>query len=681
MTTVADIEREEARRAALQAETPNEEAPQSYQPQQRQRSLGEQFFYREPEKNPGRISSALTGFNTAFERPIQGLLQPFLGGQKGFENTVKNREADYSTAHEAHPGYTFAGELAGDIGMGIPFMAAGGAGVTAASKLPGIGRYLSKSPYMKNIAESILGGGLYGGSQYVKEDESRLSNALLGGGIGGAFGVAAPAVNIATNLGMKGLKHVGGMLKGGYEKIQRARGSEPHIIKEMLKHYSPEEISTALSNQAKAQNVGIELTPSEAAASKIPAKHEGKLGSSEEGERSLYEFKKGQKTSEAESIQDFLNKISGNPEVVNEKVRDITKGIISKKEKALQAKAKPYYETAEKKIVPANSLNQLTKDGNINKAYSDVLNDPVFQSEIEGFAPNSIKVLDEVKKRLNGLRGKALKSGDKNEARIIKNSTDKLVNAMDKISPEYKKARAIYSEESPLIDLVRNREVGKIAKLKDDQLKNVSKIIFDPGQTDPKALNRLRDEISKENPEAWAGIVRNAMENKLATTYEGTTGYHGTNFYRQILANDRTYKQFHNALKGNKEAQERLEFMKTVFKDLINEPTVKGASAQAKTSMDAKRSTLAHFAKWAANATGGHEDKAAIDIITSDKWKKAFFDAKMKDTEEGKIRALANIFSDATKEQHKKAATSGAVAKGTATRGEPYIETDNYEVY
>jgi hypothetical protein len=665
MATLKKIEEEKRRRQRSASPVSGFDEEEIMRP--RQKNIMEQFFQRPAEQNPGKLSSILTGANTSVERIVQGLLQPALGRTQGFKNTAQRREQEYSASEKVNPGATLTGEIIGDIGIGAPF---GAGGAKLATKLPKISAYAAKNPYLKNIIGGLIGGGGFGAAQHVTDEESRAMNGALGAGLGAGLGVISPAISATASGIGKGVKAGINSIKKSYQSIQRSRGSEEHIIKELLENYTPQEITKALENHGKAKRIGVKLTPAEASGNKIGAKFEGKLGISPEGERKLYEHKKNQKLSEEDAISDLLKTINKSTESGNERVRSAAQSAIRKKELALQERARPYYKAAESQKIEPAKLQELTNNGIIEKELKSIIKDPKYRTEVEGHDINSIKVLDAVKKKIDGLMEAAKRSGNNNDARLYKNAKDSLVEAMDKVSVDYKKARSIYAEDSPTIDLLRKREVGKIAKLNDIQLKQASKVIFDPAQTDSKVLNKLRDEISKEDPDAWSRIVRSAMENKISTTYSGTTGYHGTNFYRQILANERTFNQFYSSLKGNHEARERLQFMKSIFKDLINEPTVKGAAAQSKTSMTSSRSSTQAVKRFISNVTGGKYDKAAIDIITTDKWQKAFRDAQSAVSPQGKALAMEKLLNSVNKRHGKSAINSAVIGKSTSTNGE-----------
>jgi hypothetical protein len=641
-----EIEAEKKRRANSKVKNINSQMEQS--------SESPDMPFPEHQEHP--FMSGVTGFNTAIERPVQGLMQLFTGDNwKALQETAKKREADYGRSSATNPGSTMFGDILGNVGLGA---ATGGGFSALAGKLAPVAK---SSPYLKNILAGMLGGGALGGAQYVEPNESRLENTLEGAGIGGGISAVIPGLGRAIPMIGRG--------------ISRAVGNTNRIMEDFLKKFTPDEMRLALEKNVASQRLGTKLTPSEAGENKIASKLEGKLGTSEEGERSLYEFKKSQKDLEDEAIQKMIASINPNPENAYEQIRNSAKKIITKKEKALQNRARPHYEAAENMEISPNKLNSLTKDGNINKYYKEVLNDEAYQSEIEGFAPNSIKVLDEVKKRLDGAIGAATRSGDKNLARILRNSKEKLVTGLDDISSDYAKARGIYSSDSPLIDMVRKRQIGKIAKLNDDQIKQVGNVIFDAGELDNNALKRMATEFNKENPEAWSRIIRNYMENKLATNYVGRTGYHGTNFYNQFLANDKIYNKLHTALEHNPSAQQALKDMRLVFKDTINQPTIKGTAARSASHVDISRNWLGETKKFFENATGGHYDKAMVDIITTDKWSKAFEKALNAPTKEAKTENVIKLLDHITNIGGKAAAS-----KGTATKG-PFMETEHYEFY
>lgn len=646
MYTREQIEAEKIRRANAKVKAVDQ---QMQQPQQAPEMPA-------PEYQQSPFMSGVTGFNTAFERPVQGLMQLITGDKwKALQDVAAEREAKYARSAAVNPGSTMAGDILGNLGIGV---GTGGSFSALAGKLAPV---VKSSPYLKNVLGGLLGGAALGGAQYVEPDESRLANLGEGGVIGGGLSAVLPGIGRAIPA------------TGRF--LSRAVGNEGRMMKDFLKKFTPEEMRSALESKATADRLGTKMTPAEAADSPIAAKREAKAGFTEEGERNLHEYDKLKKKLDEESIKKLLKDISPKSENAYEEIRDLGKKIISKKEKALQKRARPYYEAAETQTIEPSKLKELTNNGIIEKELKAVIKDPKYRTEIEGVDVNSIKVLDTVKKRIDGLMNAAVRSGNKDDARLYRQAKEALVGAMDEVSPDYKKARAIYSEESPLIDKLRNRQIGKISRLNDDQIKQVGNIIFDSADIDNKSIARMAAEFGKESPETWNRIIRNYMENTLDTSYVGRTGYHGTNFFNQFLAKDKSFNKLNTALSGNPKAQETIAEMRKVFKLIQNEPTARGAKAQSRSHLDVSRDWVAEGKKFLDKATGGHYDKAMIDIITTDKWQKAFEKALKESDPQAKSFKMMDLIDKISN-----VASQSEAARLTATKG-PFMSTENYDIY
>lgn len=192
---------------------------------------------------------------------------------------------------------------------------------------------------------------------------------------------------------------------------------------------------------------------------------------------------------------------------------------------------------------------------------------------------------------------------------------------MDEYSPTYELARSIYGDGAKPLQALKESDIGRIADLPDRQLKNVSKIIFDPAQTDRKVMSRMRNQIGSQSPGAWNQIVRNEMERRL----DKTSG-DGVSFYTKILKGNRDFNQFLTATKGIPGAQKRLIDMRTAFKNIINPTSSRTAASLSKSSLDVPRSTLQAVKDIASNVLGGRYDKAFVEFITNPKWDKELSD-------------------------------------------------------
>jgi hypothetical protein len=512
------------------------------------------------------------------------------------------------------------GRVGGEIAPWVAAaLATGGTALGAA-----LGGARAGAGLLGNAAAGAAGGAIIGGSQFVPEGGSREGNAAIGGLLGGIGSSVVPAV-------AKGVGSVaGGILNWGKNAIgympestvasKVLGGITPESLEGVGTQEANQSVQDTLNNFAAGKRLGLQLTPGEASANPILGLKQGVLGQSDQTASKLLAFGKGQEQAQQDAIDNFLTKISPNSENPAIAARTTAGQAIKDEQQALQAKAAPYYTAAEPQAIPANVHLKLMEDPIIADTLSQVRNDPILKHQIAGFADNQIAPLDAVKKELDTQIGKFMNFGDNNRASILAQSRQKLVDAMDSVSPEYQTARGIYEQGMPNLKSLTTGDVGRIANLSDSGLQNLSKIIFDPAETDINSLIKIRDTISAQNPDLWRQIVRNSMESSMEASRQAATGKAGSAFFNGMMSTDRKYNQFMTALEGIPGAQETFSDMRLAFQNLINTRSVKGAAGMAENHMNMPRST-GEFAMSAIKAmTGGNFDKAAVDMITSDKW-------------------------------------------------------------
>ena len=563
-------------------------------------------------------SDFMTGvrsFNESSGKYPLGLIQ--LIAPEAAKRVAEERRADVSQRAQTSPNSALLGDLLGDLNMSRFAFGAGDAG--AQTILPNFaksGASFAQKMGLEGLAGALGGLGL-GASKYVGEDESRLENALTEGGLGAVLGAASPIAGKAF-----------GLAKDKFNDLAAYTNPEKKLAKSFIENLNPKEQAKAMENAKLAEQYGLKLTPAEAAGSPIQASAEGALGVTLPAKKALFEAKEGQKQAQQKLIDKLLRDIS--PDYVGSPARDVreaAEGSIAAKEKALQKKAKPFYEKAEKAEISRNRLNSLLRDRNIHDAFWDVSESSVYANKLKNVPLTSLKRLDQVKKNMDVKIENLMKVGDrqdKHAAGLINKAKDKLVAAMDSISPDYAKGRGIYEEGSPAIDLLRKGDVARIANLSDPQLQSASKIIFDPGETSPEAFALVRDAIKGQNPKAWDGIVRLEIERRIAALPKDQTGNAGSNFYNAILKNDTSFEQFVAALEGNQKAQIAMFDLRELFRDLINSYTPKTEHGFQKTHVSLPRSTMEAVEKLAIKMFGGKYDEAAVELITSGKWQDKF---------------------------------------------------------
>ena len=127
----------------------------------------------------------------------------------------------------------------------------------------------------------------------------------------------------------------------------------------------------------------------------------------------------------------------GNPDTAFQTVKKINT--------ALKKQASPIYEQAFKQGI------------NMTQGLQDVMSIPLMakyeKSTLKRLkdrnlpTTNKLKVLHEVKRKLDGDIGRAVRSGDNTEASDLLNLKGQLIEEIDLASPTYKKARKVYSDE------------------------------------------------------------------------------------------------------------------------------------------------------------------------------------------------------------------------------------------
>lgn len=490
--------------------------------------------------------------------------------------------------------------------------APGLAGAFAAGPV-GAGEYgVSKIPY---IGKALEQGFSYGAPQAayfagVSPPGEKLKDALMAGTLGTTIPMAITGGKNLVNAGINAGKEF--LSPGSPSNILRAVEGTPYA-----------------ENVQAGRNIGVHLTPAESSGNKIAAQIQGKTGITTAGSK-LHEARQiARLESERKAIESLANDIAPStknaPFEVRKAARDELKALKTEREKAAAAQ----YEKAHSEKVPQTWITSLEKkDANIKNAIDDVLKNESYQVEDEllNVPRNSVKVLDYAKRNIDAQIKAAKKAGNDDLARVLTASKNTLLNKIDDFNETYKGARKAYAEKSPPIDTFMENELGRISKLKNTQLKNLSNQIFDPAQTDLTVIENIRDTIQKHNPEAWNKIVRYGMEKALGKKADVT----GTTFYNTIIANPQKFNQFLTALKGNPKAIQKLMDMQKAFKNLIGPEGVKGVAKLSGNFTLDPRSAPQWFQQALIKKFGEKFDKEAVELMTSPDWYEALQKMKTK---------------------------------------------------
>lgn len=205
----------------------------------------------------------------------------------------------------------------------------------------------------------------------------------------------------------------------------------------------------------------------------------------------------------------------------------------------------------------------------------------------------------------------------------------------------------------------------------------VKEAIYDLEEKAPKrerkiysnARRSLVEDIDKYNPlykEARSIAERKITREKLEKAFDKADPS-GKSFFKALSSKEKFEKLQHN-LRNVPEAQSRLKDMRMLFGDLINPPTVRGAAALEKTSMNKPRSSIQAASDAIQNSlTKGKYDKELIDFVTNPNWDMMMADLNKISNKQERMAKFLEYF--------------GKAAAQSNAHKEPFMETENYEVY
>lgn len=282
---------------------------------------------------------------------------------------------------------------------------------------------------------------------------------------------------------------------------------------------------------------------------------------------------KAQNQAAGDAVEDFLGQIAPDSAVVTgaEKLRTAAQNAVERVKTIRSEKASPFYEEAFEEavtvdIAPVKSLisgklKELPKTGEIAKTIKKVESLISGNSGLKNLHNAKIEIDQMINKVGEGSLGNATK------ANLIE-LQEALLRQMDDSSELYGQARQAFAEASPAVTKIQDSIVGKVANLKDDQLKQVTSKLFDPAQTNPKVILDAKKTIQDVDPNAWNEIVRTELERRLgsikSSAESGTVENIPGQLYRALFPNNKGTKVLMNAL--DDEGKKNLRFLQTALK-------------------------------------------------------------------------------------------------------------------
>ena len=337
--------------------------------------------------------------------------------------------------------------------------------------------------------------------------------------IGDWMGLTDPNINPTPVVTEGGTAMFGQGVARGLGAVQQ-RYTVPDIAR-----YDPQRTA---QNYAKAQQQGVTITPAEATNLPSLTAAQKRLGNITPTSDVMQDFYEGRNVQVTDTFNRFLDGITktGSADDIANSARQAARDVIDETVAARSKAAAPYYQRAfeaEQKVDIRPIIDDL--DGRmasakggirdaLGRAKTLLMRTDVPQGANE--PETRFRALHEAKMALDDMIESAGQTGmGRTAKREIVGVKNALLKAMDDVSPDYKQARQIFSTESETVDRVVNSTVKILADLKDTKAQNAAMTILNPAQNSPSSVAQARALIEGKSPEAWQGIKRLFLQQKM----------------------------------------------------------------------------------------------------------------------------------------------------------------------
>lgn len=259
------------------------------------------------------------------------------------------------------------------------------------------------------------------------------------------------------------------------------------------------------------------------------------------------------------------------------------KGVLTAAQKDVSALARPFYEDAYRAVPQITDQNIL---GFLKLPYfTEAFNKGQIIAQLDevalapGAAPD-LRSLDLTKQKLDDIIAQLDAKGATNEARALRTKKNEFVAALDAYPNSlYQAARKAYGDAyqaqvTPLEDGL----VGVLAKMSPQRAQQAARIFNDP-RLPPEDIALLKSALSRQNPDAYKGLVREYLAREYDSALRTTQGAENVNqagkFYQQLF--------------GSPDRQKKLKALLPADAYLAAEGLFEAAQKLAKTPLGANR--------------------------------------------------------------------------------------------
>ena len=285
---------------------------------------------------------------------------------------------------------------------------------------------------------------------------------------------------------------------------------------------------------------------------------------------------KAQNKAAGQAVDDFLGLIAPPESVITgaEKFRSAAQRAIGRAKEIRSEKSSPLFKEAFDEglsldtsgIVSSlkTTLDDFPEQGEVARTLSKV--SQMLTPKVAG-TPQSLRQLQNIKVEIDQMINKVGEGslGNTTKANLVQ-VKNQLLDNMDQVSPVFKEARETFTRNSAPIGELEDSIVGKIASIKDVDLKSISSKMFNPAESNPAVVAKAKKIITDVDPDAWNQLVRVELERRLGSIKptEGETLQNiPGQIYRAIFGNDKQSKVLYQALDA--EQSKNLKYIQTAL--------------------------------------------------------------------------------------------------------------------
>jgi hypothetical protein len=468
-------------------------------------------------------------------------------------------------------------------------------------------------------AAKVIGSGAIEGALGNAIQSEKFKDAPLNAFGGGVVGAGLSAIPLGGAKAYDFLKTVvkpkQDSFKRAIERIYDIAGGEEKIVK-------------AAQDAAVRGRSALEVGSREIAQAADSARLNSK-----EANQMLNTFVDAERAAKADANRKVINDVFG------ERTKAQNTDAIIEKTKEL---ATPIYENLTKRgALSSEELNDIVRNNDfVRKEIGKVRADTTFERAIREAPDNDFRVLDAVKRNVDDQIEVAKRAGKNDEVLRLQKQKMSLLDAMDKVAPEYKQARQLYEAKGKVLSAQKIGETAMDGKVTAETLGRKMREMS-PAERQAVGIgmkeNVLSNLGSKENEAlALRQLLNKNNQDKLRLAL-GRRQANNLIDYAKDEVN--AYRNFNEALKGSQTAERMKQAQASNMIDLLGRV------------LKNPLGVVGEVADYAAAPAANEANKAMVELLTDkggDKIRKAISDKVVKDAEADiRARMLAAIGAEA----------------------------------